>query len=263
MGTQNGGNDFPGAARPFGMVKLGPDLLQQGADAYAGYLPGGEFSGFSLMHEQGTGGAPKYGTVSQLPLVGHIEDPLSNITVPRAGADTGSVGYYQAHTAEGVEVELSTSARAGIYRYSFPQDSDEENHVLVDVSHVLPSFRGQGLGQHYEGGNLTVFADGHYEGHGIYNNGWNEAPDWTIYFCACLQPMRKSQTPLAPSLLLGSRRKRRQANMTVYRYRRLLRVQCNQQQDICGCGCQPECRTTGGICLFRLGDSSYRCPLHL
>ncbi|KAJ5489195.1 hypothetical protein N7539_004085 [Penicillium diatomitis] len=182
-GTQNGGNDFPGAARPFGMVKSGPDLLLPGTDAYAGYLSDGEFSGFSLMHEQGTGGAPKYGTVSQLPLMCHVDDPLSNITVPRAKTDSDSVGYYQAHTAEGVEVELSASTRAGIYRYTFPQGSDEVKNVLVDISHVLPSSRGQELGQRYEGGNLSVFADGHYEGHGICNNGRNEAPNWAIFFC--------------------------------------------------------------------------------
>ncbi|KAF3385379.1 putative secreted glycosidase [Penicillium rolfsii] len=192
MGTQSGGNDFPGAARPFGMVKMGPDLLQSGTDSYAGYLPTGKFSGFSMMHEQGTGGAPKYGTVSQLPLVGNISDPLSNITVARSGTDKGSVGYYNAQTAEGVVVELSASARAGIYRYTFPSDS--KKNVLVDVSHVLPSFRGQGLGQNYEGGNLTIFADGHYEGLGTYNNGWNEAPNWTIYFCGFFESVATRNT---------------------------------------------------------------------
>ncbi|KAJ5745815.1 hypothetical protein N7520_010997 [Penicillium odoratum] len=180
MGTEGGGNNFPGAVRPFGMVKLGPDLLLSGTDSYSGYLPDGNFSGFSMMHEQGTGGAPKYGTVSQLPLVGDISDPLSNITVSRSGTDEGSVGYYKAKTGDGVEVELSASSRAGIYRYTFPSS---QGNVLVDVSHVLPSFRGQGLSQNYEGGNITIFADGHYEGAGVYNNGWNEAPDWTIYFC--------------------------------------------------------------------------------
>ncbi|KAJ5152138.1 hypothetical protein N7492_010433, partial [Penicillium capsulatum] len=181
MGTEGGGNNFPGTARPFGMVKLGPDLLKSGSDAYSGYLPDGNFSGFSMMHEQGTGGAPKYGTVSQLPLVGDIVDPLSNITVSRTGTDEASVGHYQAQTADEVKVELSASARAGIYRYTFPAGA--QNNVLVDVSHVLPSFRGQGLGQNYKGGSLTIFDDGHYEGNGIYDNGWNEAPDWTIYFC--------------------------------------------------------------------------------
>ncbi|KAJ5697383.1 glycosyl hydrolase family 92-domain-containing protein [Penicillium malachiteum] len=181
MGSENGGNDFPGAVRPFGMVKLGPDIYLSGTDAYSGYLPDGNFSGFSMMHEQGTGGAPKYGTVSQLPLIGNITDPLSNITVSRSGTDTGSVGYYKAETGDGVEVELSASKRAGIYRYNFPSGST--GNVLVDVSHVLPSSRGQGLSQHYRGGNITVFSDGHYEGAGVYDNGWNEAPDWTIYFC--------------------------------------------------------------------------------
>ncbi|KAJ0420938.1 glycosyl hydrolase family 92-domain-containing protein [Aspergillus carlsbadensis] len=182
LGTENGGNNFPGVARPFGMVKLGPDLLSGNTDAYSGYLPTGEFSGFSLMHEQGTGGAPKYGTVSQLPLVGDVTDPLSNITVSRDGTDQASVGYYRAQTGEGVVVELSASAHAGIFRYTFPENSTE-NHVLIDVSHVLPSFRGQGLSQGYKGGNFTIFPDGHYEGRGIYDNGWNRSPNWAIYFC--------------------------------------------------------------------------------
>ncbi|PTU24664.1 hypothetical protein P175DRAFT_0489765 [Aspergillus ochraceoroseus IBT 24754] len=169
LGTQNGGNNFPGVARPFGMVKLGPDLLESGTDSYAGYLPTGDFSGFSMMHEQGTGGAPKYGTVAQLPLVGNITDhPLASITVGRSGADQASVGYYRAQTAEGVVVELGASAHAGMYRYTFP--TNETANVLIDVSHVLPSFRGQGLSQGYKGGNLTIYADGHYEGLGRHDD---------------------------------------------------------------------------------------------
>lgn len=33
------------------------------------------------------------------------------------------------------------------------------------------------------GGNITTTTAGHYEGWGTYNNGWNEAPAWTIFFC--------------------------------------------------------------------------------
>jgi len=145
-GTEAGGNNFPGVARPFGMVKLGPDLLNTGTDSYSGYLPNGRFSGFSMMHEQGTGGAPKYGTVSQLPLVGNLTAALSNMTVGRATPDQGSVGYYKSQTAENVIVELAAAARAGMYQYTFPLGSTK-NNILIDMSHVLPSFRGQGLGQ--------------------------------------------------------------------------------------------------------------------
>lgn len=42
------------------MVKLGPDVRNGNADAYSGYLDEGNIFGFSLMHESGTGGAPKY-----------------------------------------------------------------------------------------------------------------------------------------------------------------------------------------------------------
>ena len=128
------------------MVKLGPDLLNAGTDSYSGYLPNGRFSGFSMMHEQGTGGAPKYGTVSQLPLVGNVTAALSGVTVGRAIPDQGSVGYYKSQTTDNVVVELAAAARAGIYQYTFPTGSTK-NNILIDVSHVLPSFRGQGLGQ--------------------------------------------------------------------------------------------------------------------
>ncbi|TGO79713.1 hypothetical protein BELL_0025g00270 [Botrytis elliptica] len=181
-GTQNGGNDFPGVARPWGMVKLGPDLLIQGTDSYSGYLPNGNFSGFSMMHEQGTGGAPKYGTVAQLPLVGTITNPLSSITVGRAVPDQGSVGYYRAQTSDNVVVELAATSHAGLYQYTFPPTSTG-NNILIDVSHVVPSFRGQGLSQAYDGGSFQIFSDGHYEASGAYNNGWNRSPDWTIYSC--------------------------------------------------------------------------------
>ncbi|KAG9240207.1 putative alpha-1,2-mannosidase [Calycina marina] len=181
-GTEAGGNNFPGVARPFGMVKLGPDLLDVGTDSYSGYLPNGRFSGFSMMHEHGTGGAPKYGTVSQLPLVGDVSSALYGVTVGRASPDVGSVGYYKAQTTENVVVELAATARAGMYQYTFAAGSTK-NNILIDVSHVLPSFRGQGLGQGYDGGSFTIFPDDHYEAYGVYNNGWNRAPDWKIYSC--------------------------------------------------------------------------------
>jgi putative alpha-1,2-mannosidase len=186
-GTENGGNDFPGVVRPWGMVKLGPDNLDPGLNTYSGYAPRGAFSGFSLMHMSGTGGAPKYGTVSQLPVIGSISNPLSNLTVERAVTDTASVGYYRAETVYGIVIEMAATWHAGFYQYTFPKDV--QCNVIIDVSHILTSYRGNGLEQGYVGGNLTLHPDGHYEGSGIYNNGWNRAPDWTIYFCILRYPV--------------------------------------------------------------------------
>jgi predicted alpha-1,2-mannosidase len=194
QGTQDGGNRFPGVvAAPFAMVKLGPDVKSGRTDAYSGYLPDGKIWGFSMMHESGTGGAPKYGVVSQMPVVGDSFDPLSDLSQSRAAPDEGSVGYYKSYLANGVTVELAATEHAGFYAYSFPNSThDSTASIVVDVSHVLPSFRGFGWEQHFSGGNLSIFADAHYEGSGTYNNGWNLAPDWTIYFCGKFdqQPVR-------------------------------------------------------------------------
>ncbi|ORY19813.1 alpha-1,2-mannosidase family protein [Clohesyomyces aquaticus] len=182
QGTTGGGNRFPGVvAAPFAMAKLGPDVQSGTTDAYSGYLPSGNIWGFSMMHESGTGGAPKYGVVSQMPVIGNVSNPLADLSQERASADQAKVGYYKASLKTDVVVELAASEHAGLYQYTFPKASTP--CVVVDVSHVLPSFRGLGWEQHYSKGNISILPDGHYEGSGTYNNGWNLSPDWNIYFC--------------------------------------------------------------------------------
>lgn len=170
-GTIAGGNTFPGVSRPYGMAKLGPDL-ENGVDSYSGYQPNGEFIGFSMLHEHGTGGAPKYGVVNQMPIVGGIDNPLVQNTDTRKEPDVTEVGYYKSSLGSGTVVELAASDRSGLYQYSFP-DKGRNAHVIVDVSHVLKSYRGQGLGQLYHGGGISIEneKDGkiRYTGNGTYS----------------------------------------------------------------------------------------------
>ena len=53
IGTQGLGNTFPGAAIPFGLVKLGPDC--DDISSNMGYRHDGRVKGFSHLHESGTG----------------------------------------------------------------------------------------------------------------------------------------------------------------------------------------------------------------
>jgi putative alpha-1,2-mannosidase len=108
-----------------------------------------------------------------MPVPGQVPNPLLPLTSPRAAPDSGSVGYYVSSLASGVRVELAATEHAGIYRYTFDQTNNNVSSVVIDVSHVLPSFRGLGLSQNYTGGSIQVFEDGHYEASGTYNNGWN------------------------------------------------------------------------------------------
>ncbi|KAL5410516.1 hypothetical protein PMIN06_010770 [Paraphaeosphaeria minitans] len=198
MGSTGGGNRFPGVtASPFAMAKLGPDVQSGSTDAYSGYLASGNVWGFSMTHESGTGGAPKYGVVSQMPTVGNVSNPLADLSQGRAAADEGQIGYYKTVLNSGVTVELSATDHAGLYQYTFPSGSPST--IVVDVSHVLPSFRGLGWEQHYTTGNFSFSSDGHYEGSGTYNNGWNLSPDWTLYFCG-----KFDQKPISSKTFKGT-----------------------------------------------------------
>jgi putative alpha-1,2-mannosidase len=84
-GTGFGGGDiFVGGARPFGVAKVGIDSTAANwstAVLNGGWTPDGNVTGFSMMHESGTGGAPKYGLIAQMPLAS-LEDVnvLDNMT---------------------------------------------------------------------------------------------------------------------------------------------------------------------------------------
>lgn len=94
LGSSTTGNMFPGVVpAPFSMVKLGPDVESGTTDAYSGYLATGQVWGFSMTHASGTGGAPKYGVVSQMPVVGAVTNPLVDLGQNRSVADVGQIGY--------------------------------------------------------------------------------------------------------------------------------------------------------------------------
>lgn len=183
LGTTGGGNMMPGVvSSPFAMVKLGPDVEDGTTDAYSGYLPSGNVTGFSMLHESGTGGAPKYGVVNQMPVVGNISNPLLDLGQNRSAPDTAQVGYYSSTLISGVTIEAASTEHAGLLQYTYP---DGQGSVVVDVSHVLPSFRGLGWGQGYAGGSFEILPNGSYIGHGTYNNGWNLGSYWVCSISNC------------------------------------------------------------------------------
>ncbi|CCU81414.1 alpha-1,2-mannosidase [Blumeria hordei DH14] len=181
----NGGNIFPGAVLPFGSVKLGPDTtcFTWFTEANAGYTPDGNVTGFSLTHVSGTGGGPVYGVVSQMPLpsLDHV-NVLDNFTymAQRRGDDEASVGYYKSTFQNGIVTELSATRNVGMLQYSFPSNG----HILVDVSHYLPTTEGGYQSQFYGNGKISVSENGkNYQGYGIYKGAFSEIPAYQVYFC--------------------------------------------------------------------------------
>ncbi|KAM0820208.1 putative Glycosyl hydrolase [Seiridium cardinale] len=181
-----GGDIFVGGALPFGVAKVGIDTYEHNisySTINGGWTPKGSVTAISMMHESGTGGAPKYGIISQMPLT-TIDSPvnvLDNTTYwqNRTGDDVAQVGYFKTQLESGVTVELSGARHAGIIQYTFPAG---EKHVLVDVSHYLPSEEGGSSVQVFLGGEINL--DGsQYTGFGTYGGGWNNGAPYTVFFC--------------------------------------------------------------------------------
>jgi len=140
--------------------------------ANAGYTPDGNVTGITMLHVSGTGGAPTYGLVPQMPLTTlDSVNLMDNQTYmqSRAIPDTANVGYYRTSLQNGVVAEMSASRHVGIMRYDYPKD--EGRYMLIDLSHFLPS-KGK-REQWYSNGVLERSEDGsQYSGYGVWREGW-------------------------------------------------------------------------------------------
>ena len=146
IGTTNGGNDYPGATLPFGMVAWSPEepsnKPRRKVEGVPGSMkddrarpaaPGGyEYSatkirGFSLTHLMGTGCAGASGDIPFMPFVGNVQsspsdDGKSEIYGSEfAHADeAAAAGYYKVKLANGAVVELTATPRTGAGRFTYP-----------------------------------------------------------------------------------------------------------------------------------------------
>lgn len=181
-GTENGGNMFPGATRPFGMAKIGVDVLDSNfGNAYSGYAPGGVITGISMMHESGTGGAPEYGVVAQLPFTKNFNSQ-EQVSLTRSQKDTAHVGYYAVNTSN-VDIEVTAGERFGILKYNYKNISETSNaQILVNVSHHLTAPDRPWWTQYFVNGSIDATTKG-YTGVSTFRGGWGDQSAWNIYFC--------------------------------------------------------------------------------
>jgi len=147
IGTTNGGNDYPGATLPLGMLAWSPEEPRnrprpkvQGVpgsmrdDRGRPAAPGGyeytadRISGFSLTHLMGTGCAGASGDIPFMPYVGEIAlSPADDLGAERYGStfkhedETAQAGYYKVKLDSGVLAELTATLRTGSGRFTYPQ----------------------------------------------------------------------------------------------------------------------------------------------
>ena len=125
IGTTNGGDTFPGADQPFGMIQWSPDTPSRPSGGGYEYTDT-SISGYSLTHLSGPGcGAED--DVPILPTTGAVSSDPSSATAPLDHSqETAAPGYYRLD-AGGVDTALTTTTRAGIASFAFPSSSSTGN----------------------------------------------------------------------------------------------------------------------------------------
>ncbi len=143
IGTGGHGHVFPGATTPFGMVQLSPNNGVSGWDWCSAYHSSStQLAGFSHMHLSGTG-------------IGDLADILITPTTKPVVSDTSakgrnfithyfskysheeekaSPGYYYVKLNNGINAELTASARTGFHQYT---TAEKNISLIVDLGFAI------------------------------------------------------------------------------------------------------------------------------
>lgn len=161
IGTTHGGNTYPGAVAPYGMIAWSPTSTtgdQTNTAAANGYeYNATRMRGLSLTHVNGAGCAPgAAGDVPIMPFVGDVTTSPSADTKDAVYAadfkhenESATPGRYRVGLDSGASADLAVSERAGVADFAFPADKpanllfrvsnslngSEDAHIDIDTAH--------------------------------------------------------------------------------------------------------------------------------
>ena len=133
IGTDGGGNTFPGAVAPFGMAQFSPDTNTPSI----GYAYGDRhIQGFSLTHMSGVG-CNDFGDVFLTATTGPVKTEVADYQSPYSHRyEAASPGYYQVQLSRfSVNAELTATTHTGVARFTFP--AGQPANILIPISHTL------------------------------------------------------------------------------------------------------------------------------
>ncbi|KAI0767764.1 glycoside hydrolase family 92 protein [Fomes fomentarius] len=147
VGTTSDGHVFPGANVPRGMVKVGMDTDSPGNHAGYDANPIYNVTGFSQLHDDGTGGSVPLSNFKLFPYascgVGNNYEEcqttiagrkvLRKILSDGTPDDAAEPGYFSSNLSTEVRVELTATRRTALHRYTFPEGI-KFPRILVDIT---------------------------------------------------------------------------------------------------------------------------------
>jgi predicted alpha-1,2-mannosidase len=123
IGTTNGGNMFPGADVPFGMLQWSPDTSPDRPSGGGYDYKDSALIGFSLTHISGPGCSGALGDVPILPLTGPLPGgDLNAMTQPFSHtSEVATAGYYAVGLGNpAIRAELTATLHSAMGRFTFP-----------------------------------------------------------------------------------------------------------------------------------------------
>jgi putative alpha-1,2-mannosidase len=157
IGGSNGGNVFPGASLPYGMAKAVADT-NSGSNQGGFTLDGSPITGFSVMHDSGTGGSPSLGNFALFAYADCAGEDIDNCAFPKKTRahfgefDNTTVsarpGTFGVTLKSGIRAEMTTTQHASLFRFTFPSNASlggsAQPLILQDLTDLSDSRQDNG-----------------------------------------------------------------------------------------------------------------------
>ena len=159
IGTIDGGNVFAGATLPYGLAKASPDVDGQNTGGFGS--DGSNVTGFSSVHDSGTGGNPSLGNFPLFPQVcpdDQLDNCMYRIGDRKVNYKSDSIvaqpGYFSLELVTGIKVDMTVSEHAALYRFKYPTGTLHP-HLLLDMTDLWQSRQNASISVDEQTGRMT------------------------------------------------------------------------------------------------------------
>lgn len=149
---------------------------------------GSNITGFSSMHDSGTGGSPSLGNFALFPYSACPGDDIDRCVYPKKSRKTQFVnssikatpGYFGLELVSGIEVDMTTTQHTSLFRFKFPKTEAVGNAssplILMDLTDLSDSRQ--------DNGSISVDAEtGRMTGNAKFLPSFGSG-NYIAYFCA-------------------------------------------------------------------------------
>lgn len=187
IGSQQGGNVFAGATLPYGMAKAVADVDGENTGGFS--TDGSNVTGFSALHDSGTGGNPSLGNFPIFPQICPSEDintckfPIgARATLYRNDSIAATPGYFGITLNNGIKADMTVSKHAALYRFDFSEsvtgNGTSDAVISLDLTDLWASRQNASISVEAEDGSVSA----RMKGNGTFLPSFG-AGSYVAYFC--------------------------------------------------------------------------------